>query len=141
MTRPFRWDVARREQLGMLARGDPAESYEEFLNELRRCSARVVATAGDARLVFVGRSPESLYDYLTGALAETSWSDRLFLLNVSMRQLANDGSRADAAAFAAIRAQFAAQGIDPATIATGPHPVALVDLIDTGDTLGRSSIS
>ena len=43
-----------------------------------------MAAAGDADLVFVGRSPESLYDYLRGACFDTSWHDRLHLLLVSL---------------------------------------------------------
>ena len=59
---PFRWDPSRRAQLGTLLRGEPAERYPEFLDDLRECCARVVARADDGRLVFVGRSPESIHD-------------------------------------------------------------------------------
>jgi hypothetical protein len=132
---PFRWDIRRREQLGTLARGAPAESYPGFLEDLRRCCARVVAAAGDARLVFLGRSPESLFDYSSGALADTSWADRPVLLNVSLS--GNEGdAEPDAAAHAAVRAQFAALDLDPAGIATSPRPVALIDLIYRGRTFG-----
>src|SRR6185503_9226279 len=59
----FRWNIARREQLGRLPTGEPDFGYsslERVLPEIRRCSARVLAMAGDSRLVFIGRSPESL---------------------------------------------------------------------------------
>lgn len=69
---PFRWDPSRRAQLGTLLRGEPAEQYPEFLDDLRECCARVLALADDGRLVFVERSPESIHDYLGGALADTS---------------------------------------------------------------------
>ena len=135
MSRPFRWDVARREQLGTLVRGEPAESYPEFLGDLRRCCARVLGAAGDARLVFVGRSPESLFDYLSGALADTSWASRLALLNLSMRRRADEPAPVPAGV-AALRTQLSDISLDPAGIARSPHPIALIDLVDSGETLG-----
>ena len=133
MSKPFRWNVARREQLGALVHGDPAESYHQFRDDLRRCSARVLAAAGDSRLVFVGRSPESLFDYLSGALADSSWADRPVLLNVSLRWSPEEPS---AAARSAIREQFDHLALDPARIATAARRVALIDLVDSGTTLG-----
>jgi hypothetical protein len=66
MTVPFRWDLSRREQLGRLVEGEAGPSYEGFLDDLRRASVRVTALGGDHRFVFAGRSPESLFDYLSG---------------------------------------------------------------------------
>ena len=60
----FRWNITRREQLGRLVEGEPAEIHRSVLEELRLCCARVIAMAGDSRLVFIGRSPEQLYDDL-----------------------------------------------------------------------------
>lgn len=137
MSTVFRWNVTRREQLGRLVEGEPAESYPEFIGDLRRCCARVIAMAGDARLVFIGRSPESLYDYLTGALADTSWSDRLAILNVSLWRFGRDeDTRPTAAGCAALREQLEALGLTPASIVASPHPIALVDLVSSGETLG-----
>jgi hypothetical protein len=53
----------------------------ELLLELARCCARVLAFAGDSDLVFVGRSPESLFDLLSGFLEGTSRAGRASLLN------------------------------------------------------------
>jgi hypothetical protein len=131
---PFRWDITRREQLGSLARGEPATSYPGFLDDLRRCCARVIAIAGDARLVFIGRSPESLFDYLSGALAGTRWVDRLALLNLSLWFDAQPNAVA-LTARATVGVQFDALGMDPAGIAASPRPVALVDLVASGGTL------
>lgn len=55
-----------------------------FLRRLMDCTARVVAAAGDSDLVFVGRSPESLYDLLSGLFLDTSWQGRLTLLQFSV---------------------------------------------------------
>jgi hypothetical protein len=136
MASVFRWNVTRREQLGGLLEGEPAESYPEFLEDLRRCCARVIAMAGDSRLVFVGRSPESLYDYLTGALAATSWADRLAMLNVSLWAFGRyEETSPTPAGCDAMRAQFAGVGLEPAQIAAGPRPIALIDLVSSGGTL------
>ncbi|HEX6054114.1 MAG TPA: hypothetical protein VFZ21_32815 [Gemmatimonadaceae bacterium] len=137
MATVFRWNITRREQLGRLVEGEPAESYPEFLEDLRRCCARVIAMAGDSRLVFVGRSPESLYDYLTGALADTSWADRLAMLNVSLWAFGRfDDTSPTAAGCDAMRAQLADVGLAPARIAASPRPIALIDLVSSGGTLG-----
>jgi hypothetical protein len=140
---PFRWDLTRREQLGRLLEANPAagDSYDhqplwpEFLEELRGTVVRVVAMAGDARLVFVGRSPESLYDYLTGALADTEWRDRCALLSISL----GDRTPETPAALALFRAHLRALGLHPAQIAAAPRPVAFVDLIWRGRTFGALS--
>jgi hypothetical protein len=142
---PFRWDVRRREQLGRLldARLPEDKGYwgrtwplQSLLNPVRECCARVLAGAGDARLVFVGRSPESLYDYLTGALAETPWADRCDLLSVS---LPPDVHAVSAHALRALREQHRAFGLHPAAIASAPRPIAFADLVWRGRTFGQLS--
>ena len=135
---PFRWNLARREQLGRLVEGPPVALHPDTVAQLRECCTRVIAQAGDSRLVFVGRSPESLYDYLCGALAGTSWEERPVLLNVSMRdQSAAQVEREYPQAMDAIRRQFRALGLSPAEIAASPRPVALVDLLLEGWTFGN----
>ena len=75
-------------------RGPPAESYDGFPDDLRRCCARVLEAAanladpaGEADLLFVGRSPESLFDLLRGLCIGTTWFGRLHLLHFSMRDV------------------------------------------------------
>ncbi|HEX6041870.1 hypothetical protein, partial [Longimicrobium sp.] len=106
-----------------------------FLAELRALAVRTVALAGDARLVFVGRSPESVYDYLAGALAATAWSDRCALLSISL----GDRGPETPAGLAALRAHLRALDLAPARIASAPRPIALVDLIWKGRTFGALS--
>lgn len=143
---PFRWDVRRREQLGrLLDVPAPRRPYvwiptrfRDLFPEVRSCAVRVLARAGDARLVFVGRSPENLFDYLTGALAHTSWADRCDLLSVSIPW-------GDVHGFLprpmveGLHAHFRALGLSPAEIARSPRPVALVDLVSSGTTFGSLS--
>src|SRR3954451_9866836 len=130
---PFRWNLARREQLGSLVTGEPAELRDDFVAKLRDCCVRVLAMAGDSRLVFVGRSPESLFDYLSGAFAGTDWEDRCVLLNVSMRRdSAEQVERESPAALRALHRQFQALGLAPAGIASGERPTAFVDFLYEG---------
>ena len=137
MPNVFRWNIARREQLGRLVTGEPAESFTRELVEVRRSSARVIAMAGDARLVFVGRSPEPLFDYLTGAFGGTSWAERIALLNVSLKGSDADWRALDSRARAALCEHLCELGLDPAAIATGAYPVAFVDIICDGETFGK----
>jgi hypothetical protein len=143
---PFRWDVRRREQLGRLLRAPaapharwmpPAPIWNETIAEIRTASARVLARAGDARLVFIGRSPESLFDYLTGALADTPWVERLDLLSVSMPYGdVHTSSSVPPAAVEGLYAMLRALRLSPAEIASAPRPVALVDVVNRGSTFG-----
>ncbi|HEU0055074.1 MAG TPA: hypothetical protein VFQ39_17930 [Longimicrobium sp.] len=135
---PFRWDVARREQLGKLLDGPPADAYPGFLDELRECCVRVVAAAADGDMVFVGRSPESIFDYVSGALADTSWAARPVLLNFSMRyDSADEIRRKNIHALRAMLAQLAAVGLSPAAIAASERPQVFIDLVYAGKTFGR----
>ncbi|MEW5926450.1 MAG: hypothetical protein AB1941_03085 [Gemmatimonadota bacterium] len=134
---PFRWDPSRRAQLGTLLRGEPAEQYPGFLGDLRECCARVVARAGDGRPVFVGRSPESIHDYLAGALVDTSCRGRGTLLNLSVHLWSMEAiGREGRGGVRALQAQLRDLGIDPASVAAAPRPVVLVDLVWSGGTLG-----
>jgi hypothetical protein len=141
---PFRWDVRRREQLGRLLSAPPPARpswwiptrFRELFPEVRACAARVLARAGDARLVFVGRSPENLFDYLTGALADTPWADRCDLLSVSLQ---GGVDRVPAPVLRALRQQHVAFGLHPAAIASAPRPIAIVDLVSSGGTFGELS--
>ena len=137
MPAAFRWNITRREQLGRLVEGEPAEIHRSVLEELRLCCARVIAMAGDSRLVFIGRSPEQLYDYLTGTFARTSWAPRLTLLNLSLKSDKRDWMEPDSEAYLALRDHFVALHLHPEEIAASPHPVALIDLIFAGETFGK----
>jgi hypothetical protein len=140
MPNVFRWNISRREQLGRLPLDEPDfgyYSFERVLPELRRCSARVLAMAGDSRLVFIGRSPESLYDYLTGALSGTSWADRSSILNLSLKTRGGVWDTMDAAARSAMCEQFRTVGVDPASIASSPKPTTFIDLIYAGETFEK----
>jgi hypothetical protein len=128
---PFRWDVARPHELGCMMNAEPAPAYPAFAEDLRACCAAVIAAAGDADLVFVGRSPESLHDYLRGACFDTSWNGRLRLLLVSV-----DHEWPAVRRIVALQNYLATLGLDPRELPRRERPVALVDLIWSGRTLG-----
>lgn len=138
--RPFRWDIRRREQLGALIAGAEAESYPAFMHDLRICAARVIAMCDDADLVFVGRSPESIFDYLSGMFAGTTWFERLSLLNLSIADVDASDVRIGAGPDVhVLRKHLAELGLAPSEIATRPRPVTFVDLVWRGRTFGALS--
>jgi hypothetical protein len=125
--RPFRWDITRRNQLGSLPDVDPPETYTEFEEDLIACCARLIAFAGDSDLVFVGRSPEPIFDLLSGLLLGTSWEDRLRLLNVSIRD-----EQPTREQLRTIYPYFAEVGLEPHALARRPRTLALVDVVAQG---------
>jgi hypothetical protein len=135
---PFRWDLTRRDQLGALVESTPPPECEELLEPLLRCGARTLALAGDADLAFVGRSPESLFDLLSGLLFDSSSFQRLSLLHFSMRRISAaevDARRPDA--LPALRDYLHRLALDPAGIASRERALTWVDWVDTGGTFGR----
>jgi len=87
--RPFRWNLVEPDQLGSLLNGCVQPDLW-YLDARVACSARVIARSANGHLYFVGRSADSIYDLLAGALADTSWRDRLFRLPLSLRWEADD---------------------------------------------------
>jgi hypothetical protein len=128
--RPFRWDLARGDRLGSLIDGhDTAPAH---LDELTDCAAKVLARSADGDLFFVGRSPDSLFDLLSGVLAEAPHQERLHRLPLSLYGL--DGQGLDAAERAQLRANLTATGLSPDRLARRRRPVVLVDLVLHGST-------
>jgi hypothetical protein len=102
------------------------------------CCSRIIAFADDSNLVFVGRSPESIFDYLSGLLFDSSWFERLELLHFSMRFREESKIREEhPLAINAMRDYLQQLGLHPEEIATKNRSVAFIDLVATGDTFGR----
>lgn len=131
---PFRWDITRSERLGRLVDRPVSINYPELLDDLRDCCARVVATAAGCDLVFVGRSPESLFDLLSGLLLDTSWAQRLTLVNLSLR---TGPAGLEPTQLRAVRDLLADMHLAPEAIAARPRDLAVVDLVSSGATLGN----
>jgi hypothetical protein len=143
--RPFRWDLSKREQLPKTSElAVPPEHrtqkcWLEFSLELRRCASRVIASAGDTDWIFVGRSPEHLFDYLSGVFAGIPHTPSLTLLLLSNRGLWNSPHRAareNPEAFAALSRYFAAERLDPSAIASRAKAVTFIDVVFSGSTFG-----
>jgi hypothetical protein len=129
--RPFRWDVGGGAQLGSLLDDVPPPDLW-FLDELVACAARVLARSADGDLYFVGRSLDSMYDLLTGALRGTSREDRARLLPLSL--WGTWATRPSPAELAQLRTNFAAEGLDPRALGQRRHPVVFVDFVSSGGT-------
>jgi len=83
--KPFRWNLKKREQLGSLVSGNFVCDSAGYEDDLAECAAKLLARSASRRLVFVGRSPENIYDYLAGVLHNTSHESKIDLLNISNR--------------------------------------------------------
>jgi hypothetical protein len=135
---PFRWDLRKRQSLGGLLEGEVAACYDGFVDDLRGCAARVLSFAGDRDLYFIGRSPESLFDYLSGVLLDTSWSERLHLVHLSLR--GHDPDRllgTEPGNVEHLRAYLTRVGLEPELVLRHPRCLAFVDLVASGSTLGN----
>ena len=132
--RPFRWDLVRPDHLGTLLDGLP-EPDLWFLDELTDCAAKVLARSENGELHFVGRSGDSVFDLLGGALPDP---ERLHLLPLSTGMLGGFlFGRLHPSEVAQLRANLAAHGLTPDLLARGSRPVVLVDVVSTGESFGR----
>ena len=161
---PFRWDITRRNQLGKLIGelelDNDARLEEElyraasgrdwlsidrtipittwFQRELVRCTARIIAFSDNSDLYFVGRSLESVFDFLSGVLLDTSWAGRLNLLHFSMSDTTEKQVRQMyPQALSSMRRYLAHIELAPGQIAQRERPVAFVDIVATGATFGN----
>ncbi|MFD4642992.1 hypothetical protein ACFWN2_37180 [Lentzea sp. NPDC058436] len=128
MNVPFRWDLVKPDRLGSLLDG-VAIPEVTYLAELSRCAGKVLARSGDGDLVFVGRSLDSMFDLLGGALEGTGRG--LARLPLSLR---GPFTRLEVLA-----AREAAEnlGITPHALARRTRPVTFVDVVSSGSTFGQ----
>ena len=132
--KPFRWDLSRREQLGSLVAGPGMRTFAGYADELEDCCAKIVARSEGRGLVFVGRSPENFFDYLSGVFQGTSFESRVHLLQLSNR-FENQATlrREQPGAIEGLREYFRAMELSPADI-IGSEGVAFADLVYSGGT-------
>lgn len=146
---PFRWNIQQRATLGSLLDGprkdfpnspppyvpviEPVYYPTDSLTEMSGECARIIALSNDADLCFVGRSLESLFDYLSGLLSDTDWAERLWLLQFSWygRQIIQPHE------LAGLRCYFESIELDPYHLARRRRPVAFVDIVLSGETFGN----
>jgi hypothetical protein len=123
---PYRWDLVRPDQLGTLLDAAP-EPELRFLAELVRCTALVVARSDDGDLVFVGRSLDSMFDLLSGALAGVAAGPELRRLPLSA---VSDWAAVPRRA----RDVLAGLGLTPYDLMRRRRPAVLVDVVSSGRT-------
>jgi hypothetical protein len=113
--------------------------FPGFRDDLLGCAARVLAHAQDGDLYFVGRSPESLHDFLLGLLQTTTWQERPRLLQFSARGLVDGRLPADTGREAkrAFHAYCRNLYLSPERLASAARPATLIDLVASGRTLGQ----
>jgi hypothetical protein len=135
---PFRWDITRPEQLGGLLSGPVQESYPGFEQDLLDCSAKIISLCDNADLYFVGRSPQSIYDLLSGLLFDTSWAERLHLFHFSMFCWDVTGLDHEySGALEALHAYLTYLKLDPVSLLNRARPVVFVDAVCSGGTFGN----
>ena len=145
--RPFRWNLTRGDRIGSLVGEftDPVTDDEESLraheryqhclsytDELVECAAQVLARSADSDLYFVGRSPDSIFDLLSGVLYDTPDLDRLHRLPLSLYGM--ESTRVTTEDRAWLRGHLTAHGLTPKSLASRSRKVALCDLVASGST-------
>jgi hypothetical protein len=136
--KPFRWNIKKREQLGSLLVGDVSTFYPGYLEELRVCSAKVLAYSDNSKMVFVGRSAENILDYLTGILEGTPYEERLEHLNISNRYECMDTLAIQSPrSYRALKKHFELIGISPGQLMRHTRGICFVDLVSEGNTFDR----
>src|SRR5262245_43123900 len=134
--KPFRWDLSKREQLPRLipVSDNISREWLAFEAELRACAAKVIAAAGDTNWVFVRRSPEHLFDYLSGVFEGIPRAPSLTLLLVFLHRKIGDVVRYNPHAVAALGSYFVAERLDPSSICCDGKAVTFIDVVSTGHT-------
>lgn len=147
---PFRWDIHQRATLGSLLDGprkeipeggpppymplgEPPHYPTSALAEMSGDCARIIALSNNADLYFVGRSLESLFDYLSGLLSDTDWAERLWLLQFSWY----GKPIIKASELAGLQYYFEYLELDPFHLARRRYPIAFVDVVASGRTFGN----
>lgn len=122
---PHRWDMVQPDQLGTLPHVGE-EVVFPYPRELAEAAGKVIARGGGGEMFFVGRSPDSMFDLLSGALEGTDAARRLHRLAYS--RCVTPGERH------AAREVLGRQGLTPRMLARSHRPVALIDLVNDGGT-------
>lgn len=136
---PFRWDLVRPDQLGSLLAGTASPDLW-FLDDLVACAGKVLARSGNGDLYFVGRSLDSMFDLLSGVLADPVGEQRLYRLPLSFQRAAVGSGRRwrrrplSPAELVQGRRFLAAVGLTPQALARRDRPAVLVDVVDFGST-------
>jgi len=140
---PFRWDLVSPDQLGTLLSG-VAEPRLWFLDPLTECAGKVLARSSNGDLIFIGRSLDSMFDLLSGALADVPASPRLYRLPLSFQRpsqrstiSAGRGWRPRPLTGPEVqqaRHLLASAGLSPEALSRRSRPVVFTDVVHEGRT-------
>lgn len=135
---PFRWDLVTPDQLGSLLHGTTVPDLW-FLDDLVTCAGKVLARSGNGDLVFVGRSLDSMFDLLSGALDDAG-KRQLQRLPLSFQRPGVGSWRRrrrrplTPAERDRARHILTGVGVTPRTLARRERPVTFVDVVYRGST-------
>ncbi|MCJ8274148.1 MAG: hypothetical protein MJK04_32715 [Psychrosphaera sp.] len=133
--KPFRWDIKKKEQLGNLLTAEANPAYPEYEEQLLDCAVKVVARSQGRKLIFVGRSPENIFDYLSGIFDNSEQLSQLDILNISNRFRTIDIIKSEwPKAFPALKNHFTDLGLSPKQIIGAPNGICFCDLVSEGGT-------
>lgn len=136
--KPFRWNIKKREQLGRLLDVEAECAYENYEDHLSDCAAKVVARSSDKRIIFIGRSPENIFDYLSGVFQGTSHEKKIDILNISNRfREIDDIKKKFPGAYDFLKEHFIEMGVSPKQIVSEHNGVCFSDLVAWGGTFQR----
>lgn len=132
------WLEARDGALERLVARARSLEYYGFRDQLLEACAEVLARSGGAAVVFLGRSPENLYDLLSALFSATRRAPQMLLLPFSFR----DGTSGitgslSRSALDGIAAHLQQAGLDPGGILARPGGVVFVDCVCWGTTFGN----
>jgi hypothetical protein len=111
-----------------------------FLDDLVACAGKVLARSGNGDLVFVGRSLDSMFDLLSGALADRAGQRQLRRLPLSFQRPGTGSWRRwrrrplTGAERAQARRIPTAVDVIPHGLARRTRPVTFVDVVHRGST-------
>jgi hypothetical protein len=159
---PFRWNIAKRNELGSLVEGRGADlkqwlaeqlgrsagAYaaeigseqpaDWYLLELFAATACILGQSGDGELFFVGRSPENFHDFLSGVFKGKASASRIHLLPFSVGASPEfERTIGIAAKRRTLERNLSRLGLAPRDIMRRRRPTVLVDIVASGRTLGH----
>ena len=134
--KPFRWNISKANELGDYLNGNGNLLDQEFVNELIRSSARIMAFSGNSSIYFVGRSPEHYFDFLTGVfLDQKEFENRFNLFQFSARRSTMAELRGDKSySLRSLKKYMELIGLSPEQIKNRKNKTTFVDIVYMGST-------
>ena len=135
------WTQVRKKALAQLVSKAYTDEFYNYREQLLDVCADIIAASGGDDLVFVGRSPEILYDFMESLLEDTRAAPSTTLLPFSLRDESSGAinriNRLDAESIDAIEEHFSELNLSPHDIATHEGTFSFVDCVCWGTTFGN----